>query len=116
MSTFTKVAIPLALALPLAAYVLGTLMSADPDPADHEPIQLRPITLTHTPGPTNEPSTGTPGADPENETEDETSTPRQPEVVRPAPVVPDEDGDDDWDDDDDDDDDDTDTDDDDDDD
>ncbi|QCX27935.1 hypothetical protein [Nocardioides jishulii] len=84
MSSFAKIAVGLAFALPLTAYVVATLAGADPAPAEHAPIILE-----KSPGPAGQ----TPSPRPSS-----SSGPRDddPEVVAPRPVESD---DDDWDDD-----------------
>ncbi|GGD30193.1 hypothetical protein [Nocardioides daphniae] len=100
MSSFARIAVALAFALPLAAYVLGTLVAAEPAPAEHAPIILEKSTgssaPTPTPSPTPSPSaSATPDDDDDADDDDDDG----PEVVNPRPVESD---DDDWDDDDDD--------------
>lgn len=107
MSRFAKVAVALVFALPLAAYVAGTLMATDPAPVDHQPIILEQVADSPSAEPTKPPRqkpTRTPDPQPRP-----TSAPSgsadddddEPEVINPRPVERD---DDDWDDDDDDDD------------
>lgn len=99
MSRFAQVALALALVLPLAAYVLGTVMAAEPAPADHQPIILQQ-TSEPTPSP-KPPRTKKPKPSPGQDDGDDD----EPEVVEPRYVEQDDDDwdddDDDWDDDDD---------------
>lgn len=95
MGIFGKVAIAVALVLPMTAYVVGTLVAGDAQPARHDPIVMQaPATADDTGGDRNDP--GSSGSD---------RDPAEPEVIRPNVERRDfqgtDDPDDDWDDDDD---------------
>lgn len=130
MSLFARVALGLALVLPIAAYVVGSLVAADPAPAQHSPIVLEesagtsagdPVLVDPDPEPGTDPGEGettatpgptaTPSVPPTEPTKKPTKKPSprpeptktadQPAVVRPPAIDPDDDDYDDLDDDDD---------------
>jgi len=93
MSTLWKVAIGLALVLPMLAYVAGSLVaSGSTDLPRHEPVVIRDAPLQ----PTSTPPTLTPRPDPDPDDEDDDDTDDDDVVVvTPKPTrVDDDDGDD----------------------
>ena len=113
MGPLAKVLLVLALVVPVAAYVAGSLASSSgPGPADRGPVILDDRSTTTRPGPAREAQQGT-GNRPERGTPQPGRTPTpsrggggsgdepQPEarVVTPLPTPVGEDDDDEWDDD-----------------
>lgn len=124
MSLFARIALGLALVLPLTAYVAGTLIAAEPAPAQYAPIELREASSStstdpglvdpdgqapeETDSPSPSPSVTTTPSPSMTPTPSPSPTPSkkptkadQPEVVRPGAIDPDDDDYDDIDDDDD---------------
>ena len=92
MSTLWKVAIGLALVLPMLAYVAGSLVaSGSTDLPRHDPVVIRDAPLQ----PTSTPPTLTPRPDPDPDDEDDDTDDDDVVVVTPKPTrVDDDDGDD----------------------
>lgn len=93
MSIFTKVAVGAALALPMTAYVVGTLVSADSEPVRPDPIVLEyDVTDSVSPAPTSGRPDGAPSDDRDDSAHDgDDPSSDEPEVVRADPDDLDED-------------------------
>lgn len=113
MSPVSKVLLLLALVVPMAAYVAGSLTAPDaPEPADRSPVILRDADVspaTSTPSPTRSPSTRPSDRKAGDDDDDDDSSGRgsdddsgrgqqeEARVVNPLPTPVGEDDDDEWD-------------------
>ena len=99
MSLFTRIALTLLLVLPITGYVAGTLLAAEPAPANHSPIVLEPDATASSPSVVEPDASRTPTPSPTTSPSANPFGGSSPEELSPTPIAPDDDDYDDLDDD-----------------